>query len=475
MIPSEPVSKITYRLIFYLSGLFFAITTYVTGTWVYKLETAAVDHSQRTVNFVKNAEAIFAEHPFTFISWVVAVAFLSIVIGWLFDKEVADRRKAEQKANIDGLTEVYNHRYFQERLASEIERANRYCRPLSVAMFDLDDFKQFNDRHGHQEGDQLLKWFVRLCDRNIRSMDVLARYGGEEFVLILPETGSEKALIAVERIRTAMEAEGPQSFPNHSTITVSVGVASLPEHSNSRHGLVLAADTALYYAKRQGKNCSYVYCDDHRKVYRTTPERLKAMLDNEDVEVIEALSAAVDAKDNYTNGHSNTVSRLCLSLAEKMGVPECERESLRVAALLHDIGKIGTPDAILKKPGKLEDQEREIVEHHPGVGSHILQKVQQLTAIVPSVKHHHERYDGKGYPNGLVGKNIPLFARMIALADAFDAMTSNRPYRPALSTKEAIEEIRRCSGTQFDPELVEAFIHILQSQEIADSDERPAA
>lgn len=474
MSPEIQAPKLTYRLGFYLAGLCFAILSYVIGTWGYAVELAAIESDRELPSFLQCGKSIMPAHPFTFITWMAAVTAIAVVLGYLFDREVNNRRRAEKMANIDGLTEIYNHRYFQERLGSEIERAVRYDQPLALVMFDLDDFKIFNDQHGHQEGDRLLKWFVKLCEQNTRSIDVLARYGGEEFVLILPETEAEDALVAADRIRQGMETGIQQHFPNQAKVTVSAGVAASPVNGKTRHTLILSADSALYFAKRQGKNRCYIYDEEHSKVYRATPERLKALLGDDSLDAIEALSAAVDAKDKYTCGHSSSVSRYCQALGEKIGLSEEEQESLRLAALLHDIGKIGTPDSILRKPGRLGAKERQVVEHHPGVGSQILQKMQQLNAIIPGVRHHHERYDGKGYPNKLAGKDIPLYARMIALADAFDAMTSDRPYRPALSVEEALAEIANCSGTQFDPDLVKIFSDLVRNQYAQEDSDKAA-
>jgi len=290
--------EITYRLFFYLSGVFFGIVTYVLGMWIYNIESCAVDSDIPRYDLSDIASTIFSAHPFTFISWILLMTLVALLLGQLFDREVDCRRDAERRANIDGLTGIYNHRYFQERLAEEMERARRYGRPLSLAMLDLDDFKKYNDIYGHQEGDALLREFTGVCLRSIRQMDILARYGGEEFVLIMPETDADSALLCAERIRRNTETQLHGPAPECKNITVSIGVAELDKHGSTRHSLILAADTALYYAKRQGKNGCYLYRSEYRKLYCTTPERLRAMLEGKEMEAIEALSAAVDAKDH---------------------------------------------------------------------------------------------------------------------------------------------------------------------------------
>jgi diguanylate cyclase (GGDEF)-like protein/putative nucleotidyltransferase with HDIG domain len=473
-VESAEVSSIKNRVIFYLTGVVFASVSYVVGMWAYTAETVAVGHGTAPGLWVM-VKNILPNHPFTFLAWVCAMMTVSVVVGFLFERQIFFRRRAEMKANVDGLTGCYNHRYFQERMTAEIDRAHRYGRCFALAMFDLDDFKAFNDRCGHQEGDRLLKWFADLCRANLRVIDVLARYGGEEFVVIMPESEAEEAQAAANRIREFLQQEVSSRFPGVPSVTVSAGISAYPEHGETRHTLILDADTALYYAKQNGKNKAVIYEESYKKSYRTTSDRLKALLGDENMEAIEALSAAVDAKDHYTHGHSDAVTRYSLALAQRLGLSATEVENLKAAALLHDIGKIGTPDSILRKPGPLKLDEWQIIEDHPRIGSEILEKVQKLSGIVPAVRHHHERYDGLGYPYGLSGKNIPLIARIIALADAYDAMVSDRTYRNALSSGEAMEEIRRCAGTQFDPELVDLFVGIVESASDDEDQDRKVA
>lgn len=450
--------SLKYRILFYLGGLAFATMSYVAGIWAYGAESASWGDTQFYGSLLRNLLYAFSHHTTTFFVWEIVCVGIAATFWYLLDREVYYRRKAEQKANVDGLTDIFNHRYFQERLAAEIDRANRYDRTLSLIMLDLDDFKTFNDTWGHQEGDRLLKWFAEICCECIRSMDLLARYGGEEFVVVLPEADAKEALAVAERIRENTEKRSLSAFGKNRGVTVSAGVANFPTHGRNRHALVLNADAALYYAKQDGKNRCFVYQEQCHRSYRATADHVKALLSNDDLEAIEALGAVVDARDAHTRGHSSSVMRLSVDLGEKLGMSAQELDSLRTAALLHDLGKIGTPEDILGKSSPLQADEWERIENHAGLGSQILKRVQQMGAIVPGVRHHHERYDGKGYPNGLAGKNIPLLARIIAIADAYDAMTSARSYKRAKTPQEAVEELRRCAGQQFDPELVELFV-----------------
>lgn len=454
--------SLRHRLAFYAGGIIFATTSYVAGIWAYGAESASWGDIQFYKSLLRNLVGAFQSHQLTFFVWEVICVGIAVVIAYLFDKEVYYRRKAEQKANVDGLTDIYNHRYFQERLNAEIDRASRYDRTLSLIMLDLDDFKAFNDTWGHQEGDKLLVWFAQQCSRCVRSIDVLARYGGEEFVVILPEAGSREALKVAQRIREVTERDSLAAFGKNRGVTVSAGIATFPQHGKTRHSLVLNADAALYYAKQHGKNRCVVYKQECNRSYRATANHVKALLSDEDMEAIQALGAVVDARDTHAKGHSAAVMQFSEALGEKLGLSAEELGNLRAAALLHDLGKIGTPEEILGKPAPLESEEWKQIENHAGLGSRVLKRVQQMASIVPGVKHHHERFDGKGYPSGLAGADIPLLARIIAIADAYDAMTSSRPYRKAMSSDEALEEIRRSAGTQFDPELVELFIQAIR-------------
>jgi len=450
-----------YRLAFYLGGFVFAITSYMLCIWVYGLESADWGNRQLYLDLQRNMSDSFQSHVISFFIWQAVCVSLAGIIGRLFENEVHHRRMAEARANIDGLTEVYNHRYFQERLVDELMRASRYGRTFSLLMFDIDNFKTFNDTWGHQEGDRLLKWFVGICQSNIRGIDVLARYGGEEFVVVLPETGSDGAVAVADRIRVATQKQSAALFGKAKTTTVSAGVACYPDHAASHHALVLAADAALYAAKQLGKNRVCLFQPEHNKSYWVTSNHIRPLLDDEDSDAIEALAAAADAKESHSKGHSIAVTNLSLSLGEELGFSAEELANLRTAAMLHDLGRIGTPEEILGKREPLREDERKIIEDHPKLGSRIIKRFQQMEAIIPGVKYHHERYDGKGYPSGLAGKNIPVLARIIAIADAYDAMTASRPYRDAMSPEAALQELRVGAGTQFDPDLVDVFIKVL--------------
>jgi len=372
--------------------------------------------------------------------------------------------RALAAASEDSLTELLNHRAFQTRLEEEVARARRGGQSLAVVMIDLDGFGRINNAHGHQAGDVTLLAVARCLRAQTRYADIVARYGGDEFAAILPEIDLNEALSLAERIRDELArltvAHGARAIH----VAASIGVAVMPGHATTREDLVGAADRASYAAKRAGGNRV-------RQATEGAPSRdpvsLAAQLDHANLATVEALAAMVDAKDAYTRGHSGRVSGYAAAIAAALGLPEADIARVRQAGLLHDVGKIGVPDAILLKPGGLSDEEFAVIKQHPAIGERILQGLPFLAEILPAVRHHHERWDGRGYPDGLVGAAIPADAAILAVADSFDAMTSSRTYRVALPVAEAIRRVREGAGAQYDPRLVAAFDRALADGTLA--------
>lgn len=383
-----------------------------------------------------------------------------------------------RRANTDGLTGLYNHRYFQDRLSQELKRALRYNHPLSLIMIDLDGFKSINDNLGHLAGDTILRNFSKILTEEVREIDVPARYGGDEFAVILPETELEEATQIAERIRSAVDRCPhlmKESISSESSktgvkrdwkITLSVGVAECPTHARQRDALVSAADIAMYHAKHVSQNAVCSYDKVPGAGGTMDPCRIYTFLQSASVSTIAALAAAVDVKDHYTHGHSESVSRYAVGIATELRLSSEEKFNVRIAALLHDVGKIGMPDTVLNNPGQLDTHERELMRSHPSVGEKIVKQVPQLQKILPGILYHHERYDGTGYPCGLSGEKIPLVARIICVADSYDAMISNRPYRSSMTSAQALAELKDNKNTQFDPTCVEALIRWLQSSDL---------
>jgi len=365
--------------------------------------------------------------------------------------------QAQVRANTDELTGLYNHRHFHERLEQEIARGSRFGTTFSLIMLDIDVFKSYNDIYGHLAGDQVLRKIGHYIGSSIRSIDLAFRYGGEEFGIILPEARLDDAYKVAERIRKTIESKtSSRAMP----ITASLGVANWPNDGVMKEEIIGRADAALYHAKQTGRNRTCLSSDILKPETPLIGTELEAQ--PRALSIIYALAATVDAKDSYTYGHSRKVSEYAVAMSEALKLSQDRMRTIRAAGLLHDIGKVGVPDSILNKKVPLVDEEWKPIKAHPELGVEILRHVIDLVNCLPAIMHHHERYDGRGYPTGLKGDKIPEEARILAIADAYDAMISPRPYRERLSSEKAINELRRCAGTQFDPELVDIFCSIIQ-------------
>src|SRR5689334_2619049 len=376
----------------------------------------------------------------------------------LYQRAIVRALRAMRLALTDPLTGLGNHRHFHERLERELQHANERNLPLALCFVDVDDFKRINDRFGHPAGDRVLS---QLAAR-LRQTGEAFRLGGDEFALLLPGYDENSALTAassvVERI-AAIELEQLGS------VTVSVGVATSPAHAGERDELIRLADSALYWAKEYGKNRVRSYRPDvielaELKRLASGPDRAARF------RAAASLARAVDARDVYTGSHSQRVADLAARTARRLGLPDEEVELTKLAASLHDLGKLAIPEEILRKPGPLTEPERIVLERHPQIGFRMLESL-GVDPVADWVLHHHERWDGSGYPDGLPGERIPLGARIIFVADAYDAMISDRVYRRRVSPEAAIAELQRCAGTQFDPEIVDAFADELALTEMA--------
>lgn len=271
-----------YRLMFYVGGAIFAAASYILGLCAFGAESASWGQADVHQKLIGNLTSAFQSHQLTFFAWELICIGLFVTMGILFDREVYYRRRAEARANVDGLTGIYNHRYLQERLAEEVERSSRYDHGFSVILFDIDNFKAYNDTHGHHEGDKLLKMFADLCGQCIRSIDILARYGGEEFMVILPEAGVEEAAAVAERIRLVTGRETTTAFGKGKGATVSGGIAGYPQHGTTRRDLIVNADAALYSAKRAGRNRCLVYDPTSHEPYRDASGHIQSLPHPED-------------------------------------------------------------------------------------------------------------------------------------------------------------------------------------------------
>jgi diguanylate cyclase (GGDEF)-like protein/putative nucleotidyltransferase with HDIG domain len=403
-------------------------------------------------------------------------------------------QKATEQAITDGLTQLKTHRYFMEALESEWRRAPRAGHHFSLIMMDLDNFKPVNDRRGHLEGDRILVAVARLIEARSRQSNVVARYGGDEFAILMPEGTVEQAEVLAERLRSAMAAD---PFLVSHAVTASFGISSFPVHGAAPEEILHVADAGMYLAKHHKGNCVRVASSttasdkglwEHqlieaylgvavKRMFATGPEAFNQYFQRFQqaaqkagdeglslLDTVTALAFAIDAKDHYTQGHSQSVSRLAAQMARYIGLDEAEVEEIRLGGILHDIGKIGVPETLLNKPSTLTPDEYEIMKSHATLGWKILEplKVKSIERIRGMVRHHHERYNGRGYPDGLSGEQIPLGARIISIADSFDTMVSRRVYKEGVPVSEALAELQRSSGEHFDAALVTAFFQSLE-------------
>ncbi len=358
-------------------------------------------------------------------------------------------RRLRSLSESDSLTGLANHRKLHEALAHEQARAERYGSHFSLVMLDIDEFKLLNDTHGHPAGDSVLRRVGTLLREQTRAADVVGRYGGDEFLLVLPETSADEAGQLAEKLRAALREEPYVTAAGEKIpIRASFGIAAYPEDVPDANGLIALADANLYSSKRRGGDA----------VTGSEEERSQHDAEGGTFGLFESLVTAVDNKDRYTRRHSEEVTEYALAISRELGLSEESQRILRVASLLHDVGKIGVPDRILRKPGRLTEAEFEIVKGHSLLGETIIAAIPDVEEIRAAVASHHERYDGSGYPHGLAREAIPLLGRIMAVADTYSAMTTDRPYRKALTRSEAIGELTTCSGTQFDPRIVETFI-----------------
>ena len=372
-----------------------------------------------------------------------------------------ENEELKTSSNIDPLTSAYNHKYYFECIRNIILEGHK---KIAVLFCDIDKFKLTNDTYGHGVGDLLLIEIAKLMTYKVKNTGMVFRYGGEEFVIILCDYTSEEALIKAEKIRKSI-AKSPvlQQYSDYFPITLSIGIATYPHYGLDAETLIKNADTAMYYSKQNGRNQCTVYTDDLNDFFKdcNKPTTKDLLMDS-----VLSLAEAVDAKDYYTGKHSKMVSKYSILLAEKLDFTEEEKNKLRIGALLHDCGKIGIPDNIINKPEKLSDYEFAIIKNHTILGTNIIKHITNDEKIIHCVRSHHERYDGKGYPDGLSGTSINLFARIVCIADVYHAMASDRPYRKALSQEKVIEEFIKGKGTQFDPELVDIFVEMIKSSTI---------
>jgi len=390
---------------------------------------------------------------------LVIVGVVSALLAVRTLLAVADSEALLARADSDPLTGLLNHRLFYDTLGGEIERDSRHGDSVGLVALDIDDFGAVNSVGGHQAGDRALVEVAAAVRAAVRGQDVVCRVGGDELTVILPGADIGAAFVTGRRIldgvRTVSDSAGRP-------LTASIGVATFPEHARDRDRLVAAADAALYWAKRHGKDRVVLY-DAQVSVPVSPEDRIRELREHANLEAVRALAAAVDARDPGTQDHSRNVSALATELAREIGLDEEAASLVGVAGLLHDVGKIGVSDSVLRRRGSLTQEDRSRLWEHAPLGAQIL-AFTAMSDVVPWVRHHHERWDGAGHPDALAGEGIPLGARIIALCEAYDSLVSGRFGRKPLTPRSALQQIDLELGGKYDPVLGERFIRMVAAR-----------
>jgi len=414
---------------------------------IVRLPLAARGHDIGLVTLVRDESEEFTEAELGLLRLLVDQLAIAV-------QNARDYLEKLDQAIRDPLTGLYNRRFFSESLDKELHRTERYGSQISIALFDIDDFKAINDTYGHSAGDDVLRRIGTLVSALLRPTDSFARLGGEEFGLLLPETSQLDALLVAERIRTAIARS---TILHGRPVTISGGVSSCPTDATVQDDLVDRADAALYWAKRNGKNlCSIageVVIDPDEPAGDTMISHLHALV------------STIDARQLQTKDHSENVAAYAVAIGQAMGLDGERIVRLRRAGFLHDIGKVAVSRRILEKPASLTAEEWTEMKIHPVAGATMLLH-SGLGDEALWVRHHHERIDGGGYPDRLSGAQIPLESRILFVADSFEAMTSDRPYKRGISVGDAVQELRRCAGSQFDPPVVDTLVGLVDSDQL---------
>ncbi len=397
-----------------------------------------------------------------------ATLILALVLYFIF--RAANRRLAQQTDDLldserrDALTGLLNHGSIVAELVHQLEEARPPVtgsavgdpegRTVGVAIVDVDNFRLLNDSHGHAAGDLALRQVASILRRELSNATLLGRYGPDEFLLVAPQECIHDLEPAIARLRTSLADLSLQfGVSERLPVTVSAGICYAPADGDAATELLSVATVTLGEAKASGGDAIRV---------AASLESLGRPAEVTSFDVLQGLVIAVDTKDRYTKRHSEDVARYALFIADQIGLDPDLRRTLGMSGLLHDVGKIGIPDTILRKPAALTTEEYTIVKQHVALGDTIVRDLPNLELVRGGVRHHHERWDGRGYLTGLAGEEIPLLARILAVADAFSAMTTTRPYRKALAVEEAIKRLEDAADTQLDPRLVVAFVEGLR-------------
>jgi diguanylate cyclase (GGDEF)-like protein/putative nucleotidyltransferase with HDIG domain len=390
--------------------------------------------------------------------WIATVGTLlgtGLFVAFVRDRLSNMFHRLRDAAHHDALTDLLNRRGFQGVFDTELERARRADQPLSLIVGDVDRFKRVNDAHGHAAGDEVLSRVADAIRGAKRGFDSAARVGGEEFAVLAPDCDAHGAYVLAERIRAAVH-ESLSGDIKGGPLTISFGISTFPLHGQSADGLLSTADQALYAAKRLGRNRSVISSAEVPGILARA-SRSRDGDAHVELAALLNLAEALDVRDAGSASHCHRVGRFAELTARELGLPPEVVERVRLAGILHDVGRVALPDHLRDKQGPLTDDEWAWVRSHPAVGARMIETT-DYEDIQSWILFHHERPDGRGYPEGRSAQDVPLESAIIAVADAYEAMTSERPYRHALAADAAADELRREAGRQFRSDVVEALL-----------------
>ncbi|MCW9024699.1 MAG: diguanylate cyclase, partial [Gammaproteobacteria bacterium] len=391
------------------------------------------------------------EHEYTLLNTLTHIATGAIGNAHMHSRTVT-------LAMTDELTDLLNRREFTQRLNQELKRSQRNNNPFSIVMVDIDHFKNINDQYGHTSGDIVLQELGQIFLGALRDIDVIARYGGEEFIFLLPDTSEVFAFQVAERIRHLVEKH-TFHLPEHLdlNITISLGISCFPETTENQETLIEHADQSLYMAKHGGRNQTASYANMLTREFEINPSKVVDLL-NESLDNIPMVITAIYVNAQNRRNHAIFTEQYSHQIADRLGLSDEQKHLLKYAALLHDAGLLFVPENVLLKEQALNEDDWERLKQHPETGAELISQIPALADTADIIRHHHERYDGNGYPDGLVGDNIPLLSRIISIADSYCNLRFGLPTREPMSTIQACEELQKAAGTQFDPTLVEVFL-----------------
>lgn len=387
---------------------------------------------------------------------ILVTSFIAVLTA----RQEVQKKKLEQLAITDELTGAYNQRFFHMILESEIDKAQKSKSSVSLIMIDIDNFKMYNDIYGHDCGDSILKSTASILSEILDEGCYLCRYGGDEFAIVFANAQIDNLQQMANELRKEFERL-KQTYFRHDLcekVTLSIGLSEYPNMSRNKNELIYQADTALYHAKNLGKDKVHLYQDALMQIRKNISSDHQQLIG-----IFKGLLSTISAKDKYTHGHCERVSAYAVLIAEAMELSLKEISIIQYAGLLHDIGKVEMPKHILNKKEELNDEEMSYLRQHPVYSENILEPLGDMDKLTDYVRHHHEKFDGTGYPDGLKGEEISLGARILCVADSFDAMVSDRPYSKSMTMEQAFSELEKNAGTQFDPEIVKVFIKAMKS------------